>query len=389
MRSAHTKLVIKPLIGDVQQATDLEQTLLKGMEAVNEPYILRLKLVGNTWAPLKRWARGDSRILKPITQTNRVSTWDVASLAEIHGLKPIKWQAAKLTPFKTNFLPIWFRELCRKLPLIQSLAYDIEMYFFYDGISRSAIQLSQQTRERISLILPARNESGNHELICNAIAEIDQSFEDVEIVLVEGNSTDDTYIVLEEIVKTYRGNAKLSLVKQDGKGKKDAVIKGFKEATGEWLAIIDTDFTVDIKDSIKAIKHASRLRYCFLNCSRLVYPMEARAMRWANYIGNRFFAIFISQLLSQNVSDSLCGTKVLSRGLYEAMLADGTWNSKIDPFGDFTLLFGASRHGYKIINYPVHYKARLSGEPNISRWIDGLKLINVCFQYLKFNSLSN
>jgi hypothetical protein len=71
------------------------------------------------------------------------------------------------------------------------------------------------------------------------------------------------------------------------------------------------------------------------------------------------------------------------------MLADGTWNSKIDPFGDFTLLFGASRHGYKIINYPVHYKARLSGEPNISRWIDGLKLINVCFQYLKFNSLSN
>jgi hypothetical protein len=55
MRSAHTKLVIKPLIGDVQQATDLEQTLLKGMEAVNEPYILRLKLVGNTWAPLKRW----------------------------------------------------------------------------------------------------------------------------------------------------------------------------------------------------------------------------------------------------------------------------------------------------------------------------------------------
>ena len=279
MRSAHTKLVIKPLIGDVQQATDLEQTLLKGMEAVNEPYILRLKLVGNTWAPLKRWARGDSRILKPITQTNRVSTWDLASLAEIHGLKPIKWQAAKLTPFKTNFLPIWFRKLCRKLPLIQSLAYDIEMYFFYDGISRSAIQLSQQTRERISLILPARNESGNHELICNAIAEIDQSFEDVEIVLVEGNSTDDTYIVLEEIVKTYRGNDKLSLVKQDGKGKKDAVIKGFKEATGEWLAIIDTDFTVDIKDSIKAIKHASRLRYCFLNCSRLVYPMEARAMR--------------------------------------------------------------------------------------------------------------
>lgn len=147
------------------------------------------------------------------------------------------------------------------------------------------------------------------------------------------------------------------------------------------MAIIDTDFTVDISDSMKAIAYASRLDCCFVNCTRTVYPMERGAMRWANYIGNRVFAILVSCLLAQRVSDSLCGTKVFTKHLYQEMIRDGSWLSPADPFGDFTILFGASKYKYKIINYPVRYKSRVSGAPNISRWTDGLKLAAVCWYY--------
>ena len=110
--------------------------------------------------------------------------------------------------------------------------------------------------------------------------------------------------------------------------------------------------------------------------------MEKNAMRWANYIGNRLFAITLSILINNPVSDSLCGTKVFSRKFFKYMKKNGSWDSKSDPFGDFTIIFEAANNNIKILNYPVRYYARKSGAPNISRWIDGLKLLKVCWIYM-------
>ena len=64
------------------------------------------------------------------------------------------------------------------------------------------------------------------------------------------------------------------------------------------------------------------------------------------------------------------------------MKENGSWDSLSDPFGDFTIIFEAAKNNIKILNYPVRYYARKSGEPNISRWIDGLKLLKVCWIYM-------
>ena len=64
------------------------------------------------------------------------------------------------------------------------------------------------------------------------------------------------------------------------------------------------------------------------------------------------------------------------------MKKNGSWDSKLDPFGDFTIIFEAANNNFKILNYPVRYYARQSGSPNISRWIDGLKLLRVCWFYM-------
>ncbi len=45
-------------------------------------------------------------------------------------------------------------------------------------------------------------------------------------------------------------------------------------------------------------------------------------------------------------------------------------------------IFEAAKNNIKILNYPVRYYARKSGAPNISRWIDGLKLLKVCWIYM-------
>lgn len=206
-----------------------------------------------------------------------------------------------------------------------------------------------------SIVLPARNEAGNALKIESALIKIYDSLPSSEVILVEGNSIDNTWDILTEIHDKYKNLLNLKIVKQSGKGKKNAVICGFDNCTGDVLAIIDTDFTVNIDDSIRAINLSLNYANCLINCVRLVYPMEKGAMRWANYIGNRAFAMIVSHLISQRVGDSLCGTKIFPKKLYDAMLLDGSWLSDEDPFGDFTILFGASKHNYRILNFPVRY----------------------------------
>ena len=234
----------------------------------------------------------------------------------------------------------------------------------------------------ISIVIPARNEAGNKDLLIDALKKFKKIPYKIEIIFVEGNSKDDTYLMLKQLKEDFSDAFKISLIKQTSKGKKNAVVEGFNISKGSTLAIIDSDLTVDINDSIDAIIQATKNENILINCSRTIFPMEKNAMRWANYIGNRCFAILLSILINNPVSDSLCGTKVFSRKFLNFMKKNGSWESHLDPFGDFTIIFEAANNNIKILNYPVRYYARKSGAPNISRWIDGLKLLKVCWVYM-------
>ena len=335
---------------------------------------ISIKVRGNTWEPISRWLRLDSRIFKETTNRPRITLCDIESLAEIYNYRSIRWKAKKLTPIPTHQIPQKLKNIFRKLPIIKHLAYELEIVF-YKYIEKNSEQL-------ISIIIPARNEEGNKKLFIRALKKFKQLFNNVEIIFVEGNSKDNTFSMLEALKASFSDSLKIFLLRQSGKGKKNAVVEGCNISSGETLAIVDSDFTVDIDDSIAAIKESIKNENILINCSRTTFPMEKNAMRWANYIGNRCFAILISTLINKPVSDSLCGTKVFSRKFFNLMKENGSWDSKSDPFGDFTIIFEAANNNIKILNYPVRYYARQSGAPNISRWIDGLKLLKVCLIYL-------
>jgi len=115
----------------------------------------------------------------------------------------------------------------------------------------------------------------------------------------------------------------------------------------------------------------------FVNGVRLVYPMEAQAMRFFNLLGNKFFAVAFSWLLGQKIKDTLCGTKVLSRRNYELLARNRGYFGEFDPFGDFDLIFGAAKLNLKIVDVPIRYAERTYGETNIARWRHGWLLIRM------------
>ena len=352
---------------------DLTNNKLHELFKDNNEFI-SIKVRGNTWEPITRWLRLDSRIFKETTSRARITLCDVESLAEIYNYRSIRWKAKKLTPLPTYQIPESLKNIIRKLPLIKQFAYELEIVFYKYSEKKSD--------ELISIVIPARNEEGNKELLINALNKFKKLQNKLEIIFVEGNSKDNTYLMLKNLKENFSDYLNISLLQQTSKGKKNAVLEGFNISSGNTLAIIDSDFTVDIDDSIAAIMESTKNENILINCTRTTFPMEKNAMRWANYIGNRCFAIFLSILINKPVSDSLCGTKVFSRKLFSLMKENGSWNSKADPFGDFTIIFEAANNNIKILNYPVRYYARKSGSPNISRWIDGLKLLKVCWIYM-------
>jgi glycosyltransferase involved in cell wall biosynthesis len=195
-----------------------------------------------------------------------------------------------------------------------------------------------------------------------------------EIIFVEGNSTDDTWAVIQRVHRE-SGRDDITICQQEGKGKGDAVRKGFSLARNDVLMILDADMTVPPEDLPKFYAALASGKGEFINGSRLVYPLEKEAMRFFNIIGNKFFAAAFSFVLGQRYKDTLCGTKVLSRENYNKLAANRSYFGEFDPFGDFDLIFGASRMGLKIVEVPINYKERVYGETNISRWRHGLILL--------------
>jgi SAM-dependent methyltransferase len=229
------------------------------------------------------------------------------------------------------------------------------------------------TRPSTSVVIPCRNESGH---IRPLVARLPHLGANSEFLFVEGNSKDDTEAVIRQVIAE-NPDRPFRFLKQKGRGKGDAVRLGFAEARGEVVLILDADMGVVPEDIPKFVDALVRGKGEMVNGSRMVYPMEGRAMRFLNLIANKFFALLFSWVLGQQVRDTLCGTKALYREDYERIAANRGFFGDFDPFGDFDLLFGASRLNLRIVDLAVRYHERRYGETNISRFRHGLLLLRM------------
>jgi hypothetical protein len=237
----------------------------------------------------------------------------------------------------------------------------------------------------VSIIVPARNEEGNIPKIALSIPKFGKW---QEIVFVEGNSKDKTWDKIQiELSKKHKAYLTLKAFKQSGKGKADAVWLGFEKAKGEILMIYDADRTVSPTDLPKFYKVLATSLGEFANGSRMVYPMENDSMRFLNQIGNKLFGFIFTKILGQNFKDTLCGTKALFRKDYVYIRKHNKRYFKMDPFGDFALIFGAIKNNLKVVEIPIRYRERVYGTTNINRFRHGLMLLKMTLlAYKEFRS---
>jgi SAM-dependent methyltransferase len=344
------------------------QGVLADLHRVAHPRTrLHLTSLNTLWKPALALAQRTGSVM-PQPPSAWLADVDLINLLELTGWEVVRFERQQLCPWNVPLLAPLLNRFAVRLPGLRHLGITLCLTARPRRVPAPAGSLS------CSVIVPARNESGN---IRPALERIPVLGAGTEVIFVEGNSKDDTWETIQREVSAYCGPLRVRAMKQPGKGKWDAVFIGFAAATGDVLVIQDADLTAPPEDLPKFFAAIESGAAEFANGSRLVYPMESRAMRFLNLLGNKFFAMTLSFVLGQPVKDSLCGTKMLLRSDYERVLRRIAPFGDFDPFGDFNLLYGSALLCLKIRDVPVRYKDRTYGETNISRFRHGWILLKM------------
>jgi hypothetical protein len=346
---------------------DIEESLREACDVLKPDGRLVITQYNEMWEPILRIA-SSLRLRMPSVEQNWLSRIDLNNSVNLAGFEVIRSGSKMLVPKYIPLISAFFNRFVVNLWPFSRL-----------GLCRYVVarKLGSHTPHKnpsLSIIVPARNEAGTIQKIANDLPALGEF---TEVIFIEGHSSDNTLEEIKRVVAEYKGNKKLSYAVQDGKGKGDAVRKGFDMANGDILAIYDADMTVPAEEVSKFYRALIANVAEFANGSRLIYPREKQAMRLLNFFGNKFFSFAFSYIIGQSIKDTLCGTKVLWRKDYKDIQKNRAFFGDFDPFGDFDLLFGAVKLNRKIMDIPVHYRDRVYGTTNISRWKHGWLLLQM------------
>lgn len=313
-------------------------------------------------------------LAKPMLLQNWLTVEDIRGLLSLAGYEVINHREEMIWPLRTPVIDSLMNRFVAKI-------WPFKIFALTHFITARPLAAASDKQElpSVSVVIAARNESGNIERIFESVPEMGR---ETELIFVEGGSTDQTYETIQTAIRENPRRA-AKLFRQTGNGKGDAVRLGFQQAQGDILMILDADLTVPPEDLPRFYDAIYKGQSEFVNGVRLVYPMEKEAMRFFNLVGNKFFSLVFSWLLGQPIKDTLCGTKVLRKIDYEKIAANRSYFGDFDPFGDFDLLFGAAKLNLKIVEIPVRYRERTYGTTNISRWKHGWLLLRMVFFALR------
>ncbi len=255
-------------------------------------------------------------------------------------------------PFKIPFITKFLSILINFLPFLSIFSFCNIFYL------RKKINVTSYNRT-MSLIIPCKNEEENiKNIVFDAKKKLNFPY---QLVFVDDASEDETRKNIEK-AKIDNRDCDIKILHGDGKGKSRAVNLGVKSSDGYYCVILDADLTVKMEDLNLFYSAISIGNGDMINGSRLIYKLEKNSMRFLNFVGNKFFSYLISYIVTSKISDTLCGTKCFKKSDWEIFENFRNENKLNDIWGDFNIIFASSFYGYKLIDLPVRYYERISGE---------------------------
>jgi SAM-dependent methyltransferase len=357
------------LFSDIGDTVDVQRALQNVKPLCLRHTRLLIISYNHLWEPLVNMAEALGMKV-PRVEQNWLAGADVRNLLALAGFEILGTRRIVLCPKYIPLLSGFLNGFCACLPGFNRLCMT-EVH-----VARLIPRPVDPQELTVSVVIPCKNERDN---IQDAVCRIPRLGRKTEIIFCDDKSTDGT---AEEVARMQELYPERHIQLETGPGvcKARNVWTGFHAATGDILMILDADLTTMPEELPYFVEAIASGGAEFINGSRLVYPVPRGAMKGINMLGNKFFSLLFSYLLDQRVKDTLCGTKVLWRTDWERMKPLlGSWGIE-DRWGDYELLFGASKLNLRIIDLPVHYQERIYGSTKMTRvFQNGLTMLKMCW----------
>jgi glycosyltransferase involved in cell wall biosynthesis len=202
---------------------------------------------------------------------------------------------------------------------------------------------------KLSLVIPAMNEEETLGRVLEDVNRVVPSLTDweTEVIVVDDHSTDGTAALAKSL------GAKVIQNKRKG-GKGMALRAGFEAATGDWIIMMDADYShraEDIPVFLEAIKEGTGL----IIGSRVFGGSDEYTHIRA--LGNVFLSASVGLCMGRYLSDALNGFKLFRRDVF----TDFKYTSRMFEI-EIELIANTLRKGYRVVEVVSHERARAGGE---------------------------
>ena len=209
----------------------------------------------------------------------------------------------------------------------------------------------------LSVVIPTLNEAAN---MPHVLAQLD-GFDD--IVLVDGMSSDDTVA----IAKALRPDIRVIVRRPRGKG--DALRAGFAVASGDVIAIMDADGSMDPRE-VAVFTSMIDVGYDLVKGSRLAVGGGSHDLTFVRLMGNRALCMVANRLFDTKWTDLCYGFLAFRRDCLERLSLD------VDGFEiESQILANAALAGLRIAEIPSVELSRINGESHLNARKDGMRVL--------------
>lgn len=222
----------------------------------------------------------------------------------------------------------------------------------------------------VSVVIPVFNEAPTVARVIDAVLAVQLVGADLEIVIVESNSTDGS----REIVQRYATHPRVTCLFEDRpQGKGHATRRGLDQARGDILLIQDADLEYDIEDYVSLLNPIIRGHEAFVLGSRHGGRQHWKLRQFTKPFLATFYNLahvlitgYINVLFGLSLRDPQTMFKVCRRDCVEGI----GFHANYFNF-DYELLLKVVRKGYTPVEVPVNYRSRSHAEgKKIRMWRD-------------------
>lgn len=226
---------------------------------------------------------------------------------------------------------------------------------------------------KYSIIIPTYDEKENISLLISMInSYLSSEKVDYEVVVVDDNSPDKTYVEVEKMIE-YLGKEKVKLLRRPGKlGLGTAYIDGYKKCTGDFIFLMDADFSHHPKFLIDYINKQKSTGAEVVTGSRYISSGGVYGWTITRKLISRGANFFASFFLNPKVSDLTGSFRLYTKKAFETLIEQA---KNVGYAFQMEIIIRAQYKGMKIEEVPITFVDRIHGKSKLA-----LKEIFIYFQ---------